>query len=205
MRADYLPIEQYKPIMKRMQYDNRLCMELMLETGLRIDDALSIKTDSLKGTTIHYTAKKTGKAGSAKISASLAKKLKKNSSKEWLFPSPYNGGKKHKTRQAVFIDLKKSMIEDIKMGNITSNISPHSTRKTFAVNERKKGGLERAQASLQHADISTTLLYALSDLDMEKTGNLDVEALAGKVAERVFALIMPEIRSLFVDLKSTIG
>ena len=68
--------------------------------------------------------------------------------------------RKHRTRQAVFIDLKKCA----KRFNIKINLAPHSLRKNFAVYLRKQGkSLEEIQKALNHTDLVTTMLYAFSD------------------------------------------
>ena len=177
-----------------MQPTNALALRVMLATGLRIDDVLSRKTEELVGDKLFFVAKKTNKSGSVKLPKAIAERLRKNSNSTWLFPSPYKGGVKHLTRQAVFKDMQNAT----KHLDELPHVSPHSTRKTFAVELRKNEGIEAVQVALQHSDIGTTMLYALSDLgsDREQSDRLDTEALAGLVAERVARLLLPEIRML---------
>lgn len=194
MKSEYLPKTAYKSLLRRMQNDNALAMRVMLHTGLRIDDVLNLKVENLVDNKVFFIAKKTGKSGYCTIPRSIADQLRKNANKVWLFPSPYKGGKKHKTRQAIFTDLKKS----ISCSDIKKHISPHSTRKTFAVELRRKKGVEEVKKALQHDDIGTTLIYALSDYDEQKN-DIDYEFLSGLIAEKIYKLLFPEIKKMLTN------
>ena len=61
MRTDYLNPQIYNRLYGVMTYDNVLALRVSLETGLRIDDVLSLKRGDLTGRTITGTAEKTGK------------------------------------------------------------------------------------------------------------------------------------------------
>ena len=65
----------------------------------------------------------------------------------------------------MFIDLKKTA----KRFKIKINLSPHSLRKNYAVFLKEKGySLAEIQKALNHDNILTTMLYALSDELTEK-------------------------------------
>lgn len=191
MRSDYLRPGRYARLFGCMQPDNVLAMRCALETGLRIDDVLSLRPSDLRGSTITCTAHKTGKTCSKRVSAPLARDLRRNASPEWIFPGRKKG--RHRTRQTVWRDLSKARA----MLGLPEHVSPHSARKTYAVELRRADGLDRVQAELQHDRTSTTMIYAFADLlqngenqveNEEKTADFEAfaEQIAEKVAEKLF-------------------
>lgn len=145
-----------------MQYENSLALRTSLETGWRIGDVLSLTPKQIQGRTIRIVAQKTGKPDKKVVSADLAKRLKQISGKEFVFEGRF--GDKPRTRQAVWKDIKRSA----KQLKLDGNISCHSARKTYAVEDFKDGGLAQVQKDLQHSDVNTTMLYAFADL-IDKT------------------------------------
>lgn len=178
IKSEYLDPKNYEKLYPIMQYQNVLAMRTALETGLRIDDVLSLTQNALTGTTIDYRAHKTGKAGKKKISKDLADKLRTNAKGGYLFKG--KGKNTHRTRQTVWKDVKKAC----KQLGLKGQISPHSTRKSYAVDLRKRKGLAEVQKELQHTNAETTMIYAFSDMVLP-TGNNDFEALAELIAEKV--------------------
>lgn len=158
MRADYIKPSVYTRIYHLMEYENALALRLSLETGLRIGDCLALRPEDIDGCVISYTAQKTGKRGKKKISADLAKRLRKISDKNFVFVGRF--GDKPRTRQAVWKDVKKAS----KALKISENLSPHSARKTYAVEEFHEKGFKEVQKELQHDRAETTMLYAYSDI-----------------------------------------
>ncbi len=133
---------------------------VQLETGLRIGDVVALRTSDLYGNELHYISKKTEKQGSAVLSAELAAALKEQANGVWLFPSPYNGGEKHLTRQAAWKRIKTAA----QRASVTpEGTSPHSMRKVFAVELCAREGLGAVQQALQHSRVDVTEIYALSD------------------------------------------
>lgn len=145
-----------------MQYENSLALRTSLETGWRISDVLSLTPKQIQGRTVRIVAQKTGKADKKVISADLAKRLKQISGKDFVFEGRF--GDKPRTRQAVWKDIKRSA----RQLKLDGNISCHSARKTYAVEDFKDGGLAQVQKDLQHSDVNTTMLYAFADL-IDKT------------------------------------
>lgn len=178
-----------------MQYENALALRLSLETGLRIGDCLSLKPEQLQGQVITYTAQKTGKSGKKKISADLAQRLRKISSKKFIFEG--RSGDKPRTRQAVWKDVKKAS----KIAKIDSNFSPHSARKTYAVEEFHHKGFNEVQKELQHDRAETTMLYAYSDILFGKGENNseNVEYLT-EVAEKTLEIVQKIAKKLKVEI-----
>lgn len=141
-----------------MQYKNALALRVSLETGLRIDDVLALRRQQLQKRTLYGFAKKTKKSFRKVISQDLANRLKEIQGLYYIFEGRLDP-KKHRTRQAVWKDVKKaaSILE------INGNIAPHSARKTYAVEKFRDGGIATVKRELQHNDISTTMLYAFAD------------------------------------------
>ena len=157
MRSKYFDKNSYNAVFQKMQYENVLAMRVSLETGLRIDDVLSLRPTNLSHKSyIECIAKKTGKKAVKKISQRLYTQLIKNSGEFWVFPSPKDE-RQHRTRQAVWCDIKKA-------GGWVGGLSPHSARKTYAVETMHNNGIGAVQKELQHSRIDTTMLYAFSDI-----------------------------------------
>lgn len=158
MRADFVKPNVLELIVNQLEPENANAVRVSMETGLRIGDVLSLRRENLRGASIHFVASKTGKGGSAKISSRLRRDLIAYAGSEWLFPGAR--GNAHRTRQAVWADVKRAC----RALGISGNISPHSARKTFAVEDYHEHGLQHVQNALQHDDTSVTLIYALSDV-----------------------------------------
>lgn len=150
-----------------MQYENGLALRVSLETGLRIGDVLKCRPSDLQGCRLSYTAEKTGKSGVKTLSKRLAAALRRNCNESWIFPGRYRTKTGHRTRQAVYRDLKKVC----KRLGVEGQISPHSARKSYAVEDFHEHGLDHVKRELQHDDAGVTLLYALSDMF---SGNADM-------------------------------
>lgn len=171
-----------------MTYDNVLALRISLETGLRIDDVLSIRTEQIKGRTIRGTAEKTGKPYKKAISADLASRLRGLHRQGYIFPHRTKKNA-HRTRQAVWANMKKAAdILGVKL-----NAAPHSARKTYAVELLNDKGIDAVQKELQHDRISTTMLYAFSNLLTDNANKkeeicikmADIEELATIIAIKV--------------------
>lgn len=158
MRTFYLNPTVYNKMYAVMQYKNALALRASLETGLRIDDILSLTPQQLNKRTLVGIASKTKKPYKRVLSIDLAKRLEEISGRFFIFEGR-NSELKHRTRQAVWKDVKKAA----KILEIEGNIAPHSARKTYAVEKFKDGGLAVVKRDLQHKDISTTMLYAFAD------------------------------------------
>ena len=163
MKSDYMKPENYNKLFVFMTYENTLAMRVSLETGIRINDVLKMRPCDIRGRTITYTAEKTGKKGRAVISRDLANRLKQVAGEWFIFPKR-GKPKEHRTRQAVWRDVKRAAAALRSVNVITNeNISPHSARKTFAVEDAEAHGLKHTQKALQHRDKKTTQMYAFSD------------------------------------------
>ena len=158
MRTFYLNPTVYNKMYACMQYPNALALRASLETGLRIDDILSLSPKQLNKRTLVGIASKTKKPYKRVLSVDLSNRLRELSGEFFIFEGRCSVHK-HRTRQAVWKDVKKAS----KILNLDGNIAPHSARKTYAVEKFKDGGLATVKKDLQHKDISTTMLYAFAD------------------------------------------
>lgn len=160
MQSQYIAREVWRAIMPCMTRDNALAIAVSLETGLRIGDVLALQVSDLSDSSIAYTAQKTGKAGSAPCAAKLIDILRSNARGGYCFP-PRRGSKSpHRSRQAVWANVRQAA----QRTGIKPHVSPHSARKTYAVQLYHRRGIAAVQAALQHDDVNTTNLYALADL-----------------------------------------
>lgn len=157
MRVEYLLEKEVEQVLSALTEPNRLVMRTALVTGLRVGDVLALKPDRLKP---HFwvTEQKTGKKRQVGIPEPLLSDLKKHAGKEWVFPG--RDPKKHRTRQAVWKDVKRAA----KAFRIPQNVGPHSARKVFAVElMRKYGDIDKVKRALNHGSETVTLIYALAD------------------------------------------
>lgn len=137
---------------------NRLVMELCIVTGLRVGDVLAIRTAKL-GRRMTIREAKTDKSRRVSIPPGLLQELERQAGAVWVFPGARDPVGRHRTRQAVWKDLKRAA----KAARIPANVGPHSARKVYAVELYRRRGLKAAQAALNHDDATVTLLYALAD------------------------------------------
>lgn len=148
-------------ILSALTPENRLVMRTALTTGLRISDVLALKTEQLKP---HFwvTEQKTGKRRQVGLPEPLLSDIKKQAGKVWAFPG--RDGKKPRTRQAVWKDVKRAA----EAFRLPQNVGPHSARKVYAVELMEKyGDIARVQKALNHSHQAVTLIYAMADKSLE--------------------------------------
>lgn len=159
MRSEYAPKGEIIHILAALQPLNRLACEISLFTGLRINDVLALKTEQVSKGRFTVREEKTGKTRLVYLPKELQARALACSGQHYVFEGRLNG-KKHRTRQAVFKDLRRAA----DLFRIKNHISPHSMRKIYAVEEyRKYGNLKKVQRLLNHSDEAVTMLYALAD------------------------------------------
>lgn len=161
MRSDFVEKDVLGHVLYALTPANRLVCRICLETGLRVDDALSLPASVLKKQSFTVTEKKTGKKKRCRLSEGLRAELKSVCGDVYIFPHRIDPSK-HRSRQAVFTDLKRAS----KLFRVKENISPHTMRKAYAVDlMRRYGDIGRVASALNHEpDSIVTTLYALADL-----------------------------------------
>ena len=184
MRSEYVSKEVLEVIMRRMSPENALAVRLSLTTGLRIGDCLKVRINDLADGNLFYIAEKTLKPGVAHIGAELENELRLNSrGSVFCFPGKY--GDKPRTRQTVYADIKKRA-KELK---IDENVTPHTARKVFAVEELKNKSFDEVQKELQHSDPGITMLYACSD----RLGGLQPTSTQNNKKVQKTALLTPKL------------
>ena len=160
MKSEYLLMREVERVLHLLTPENRLVMRVALCTGLRISDVLSLKTDSLKP---HFwvTEQKTGKRRQIGLPEPLLSDLKKSAGSVWVFPG--RDPRKHRTRQAVWKDIKRAATA-LRM---RQNVTPHSARKVYAVELLEKyGDIEKVRRALNHSNYAVTMVYAMADKEL---------------------------------------
>lgn len=164
MRTDYISSDFLSVFLWALTRADRLICEISLQTGWRIDDVLELTVTQaenalkLKRPNIQITEKKTGKKSRKQLPRQLLIECLAQAGELYLFQGR-DDYRKHRTRQAVYLDIKRTA----KKFNIKLNLSPHSMRKNYAVYIYHNYGLERTKRELNHDNDLVTLLYALSD------------------------------------------
>lgn len=164
MRTDYIENDVLSVFLWALTRADKLICELCLQTGWRVDDVLALTVEqarhalTLKRASIQIIEKKTGKKSRKNIPRKLLVDCLEQAGEIYLFQGR-DDYRKHRTRQAVYLDIKRTA----KKFNIRLNLSPHSLRKNYAVYMYRNYGLERTKRELNHDNELVTLLYALSD------------------------------------------
>lgn len=165
MRSEWVEDDTMRLILAAMMPANALAIEVSLYTGLRIDDVLALKTDQVRRTPRPYVRdSKTGKSHRIYLPAELRERMLSQAGRVWVWEGR-NDWTRHRTRQAVYKDMRQAAQVFERTGRLRAHVSPHSARKSAAVRAYKKGGLAAAAALLQH-DMGhplVTLIYALAD------------------------------------------
>lgn len=133
---------------------NALVCQVSLHTGLRVGDVLNLKKEQIKPR-FWVTEQKTKKRRMVGLPEPLRAAILRQAGKVWAFPG--RSGERHRTRQAVWKDVKRAA----KMFRLDQNVAPHSFRKVYAVDLFEKyGDIKAVQRALNHSNETTTILYA---------------------------------------------
>ena len=159
MRADYVWRDSLGHVLAALMPANRLACEVSLATGLRIGDVLALTRDQVEKGRFTVQEQKTGKNHRVRLSQELQMRILAQAGPLYAFPGRLDG-KKHRTRQAVYRDLRRAA----KAFRLQEHVSPHSLRKVYAVTQyRKSGDMKKVQQLLCHSDEAVTAIYALAD------------------------------------------
>lgn len=164
MRTEYLIEREVERVLDLLTFENRLVLRVLLHTGLRIGDALALKPEQLKPN-FWVTEQKTGKRKQVGLPAPLLDDLREAAGEYWVFPGM--DPKKHRSRQAVWKDVKRAAAAL----RLTANAAPHSARKVYAVELLNKyGDIEKVRRALNHGGLEVTLIYAMADKQLLAKG-----------------------------------
>lgn len=168
MKTEYLLEEQVKNVLAALMPANRLVMEICLETGLRVSDALALTREQLEHPEgFRVQEAKTGKWRWVLLPDDLRRRVLEQAGIVWAFPA--RSGPGHRCRQAVWQDVKRAA----KAFRLPQNVGPHSMRKVYAVRLMQRyGDLEMVRRAMGHDKVETTMIYALADklLDNQRLG-----------------------------------
>ena len=158
MTTEYLIRREMEHVFAALTPENRRVCRVCVETGLRVGDVVQLRTEQLSQQ-FWITEAKTGKRRRVNLKAELLADLKKHAGKEWVFPG--RDPKKHRTRQAVWVDVKRAA----KAFRLPQNVAPHSLRKVYACDmlTKSKGNVSKVQKALNHGDAATTLIYIMAE------------------------------------------
>lgn len=145
-------------------YRNKVMLELLYGTGLRISELLSLTLNDID--LINCTVRCMGKGKKERILPineyiieylKEYLKVRSNLEKENKYKELFlNNHGKPITRQGFFKILKKMLLEK----GLNTNVSPHTLRHSFATHLLENGAdLRLIQEMLGHSDISTTRIY----------------------------------------------
>lgn len=164
LRTDYILDKEVEQVLDLLTYENRLVMRVLLHTGLRISDALFLRPEQLRPN-FWITEQKTGKRRQVGLPEPLLTDLRDAAGVYWVFPGA--DPTKHRTRQAVWKDVKRAA----DACRLTVNAAPHSARKVYAVKLLERyGDIERVRRALNHGGIEVTLIYAMADKRLQAKG-----------------------------------
>lgn len=158
MTTEFLVRREMEHVFAALTPENRRVCKVCVETGLRVGDVVQLRTEQLSPQ-FWITESKTGKRRRVNLKAELLADLKKHAGKEWVFPG--RDPRKHRTRQAVWVDVKRAA----KAFRLPQNVSVHSLRKVYACDmlTKSKGNVGKVQKALNHGDAATTLIYIMAE------------------------------------------
>lgn len=157
MKTEYLLNKEIEHVLAALTPQNRLIARVCLHTGLRVGDVVALRTEQI-GLQFMVTEAKTKKRRRVGLPAELLGAIKAQAGEEWAFPGTKAGA--HKTRQAVWFDVKRAA----KAFRLPQNVAPHSFRKVYAVELLDKyGDLDRVKRALNHSSLEVTMIYAMAD------------------------------------------
>lgn len=162
MTTEYLYQKEIDRVLAALMPQNQLIVRVMLHTGMRLSDALELRSEGLS-TSGWYTERKTGKKRRYGLPKPLLEAIQEQAGPEWAFPGRKRGT--HKTRQAVWKDINRAA----KAFRLPQTVGAHSFRKVYAVRlMRKYGKLEKVRQNLNHSSSSVTAIYAMADTLLER-------------------------------------
>ena len=162
-KTEYMLHREVEHVLSALTMANRLVCQVMLHTGLRVDDALSITAEQVRMSRFWVTEKKTGKRRIVGLPEPLRRDIIMHCCPNpdrtpWAFPGVDPA--KHRTRQAVWKDVKRAA----RLFRLEQNVAPHSFRKVYAVDLLDRSGdIDKVKRALNHGNYEVTMVYAMAD------------------------------------------
>lgn len=169
MKTGWAEIDVFRLLLTALMPENRLALEVSLSTGLRISDVLSLRTEQvhkalMSNGRMSVKEQKTGKVNRVYVPIHTLSAMCAEAGRFYVFEGR-SSPLKCRTRSAVYKDLKRvAKLYRLDGAKIKANISSHSARKIFAVQQYKKSNdIVKVQRLLNHSSEAVTMLYALAD------------------------------------------
>lgn len=157
-RSKWVEREYIEHILVALMRPNAEALRLSMDYGLRIGDVLNMPRSALADGVYRLKEEKTGKRRTIRLSQSHIAECYAIAGRYYVFEHRLDVHK-HRTRQAVYKDLKR-LCDCFRI----EGLSPHSARKIYSVEQmRRTGDIKKVQKLLNHSDETVTMLYALAD------------------------------------------
>lgn len=157
-RSKWVQREYIEHLLFALMRPNAEALRLSMDYGLRIGDVLRMPRSALDDGVYRLKEEKTGKRRTVHLSESHVRECYAIAGRYFVFEHRLDVHK-HRTRQAVYKDLKR-LCSCFRL----EGVSPHSARKIYSVEKfHQTGDVKKVQKLLNHSDESVTLLYALAD------------------------------------------
>lgn len=168
LRSEWVPPDSFALLLSALMPENRLALEVSQATGLRIGDVLALRPSDIATQRPTIKERKTGKSRRVYIPLPLWKRLHEISGQLYVFEGR-TSSRKHRTRQAVYKDLRRvAALYRLDGKRIAAHLSPHSARKIYAVEVAHEGGLAAVRRDLGHDSDAVSMLYAMADVLTEQ-------------------------------------
>ena len=157
MTTEYIGEKELAYVLRFLTYENELVMRVCLHTGLRVGDVVRFRNPVKRQFWI--VEQKTGKKRRVNLTQDLVNALNKNGGRsQYVFPGRLDPLASHRTRQAVWADIKRAQ----RALRLPENLGTHSARKIFAARKLESSDIYATQKALNHDDAATTLIYAMA-------------------------------------------
>ena len=159
MTTEFLVWREMEHVLAALTPPNPFVCRGCVATGLRVGDVGALRTDQLQAQ-FWFTGQKTRQRRRGGLTHQLLGELLDQAGDVWVFPGSRDPERSHRTRQAVWRDVKRAA----KAFRLPQNVGVHSLRKVYAVEQlrKTKGNVARVQRALNHSDAATTMVYAMA-------------------------------------------
>ena len=159
MTSEFLRRKELEHVLRLLTPENALAMRVAIHTGLRIGDVLALRPPVKRQ--FYIREQKTRKVRRVNLTDELVRQLNANGNKAWCFPGRLRPKTRHRTRQAVWKDVKRAAAAL----RLPVHVSPHTARKVYAVGklEASRGDLDAVRRALNHTDTTVTAVYTMAE------------------------------------------
>ena len=159
MRTKALERDTMEHVLALLTRPNELACRIALAHGLRIGDVLRLRRWQVEQDSVTIREEKTGKRRRIRWTELQRRQLLSIAGDVYVFEGR-NDPKKHRTRQAVWKDIRRAS-EALRL---KGGVGTHTMRKSFAVRKYAAcGDMRKVKALLNHSNEAITMLYALAE------------------------------------------